>query len=669
MHIVRAGMEHDVLKANNKVAHENFHRFKENGIRSIDFMGSIGSGKTTLIIEMGERLKAEGKRVLIVAGDVTGDDDYSRFKKAGLDAINCNTDKECHLDANLVRAHLGGVDLSKYDVVLVENVGNLVCPADFPLGTDYRAVIVSTTEGDDMVRKHHAVFQHSDVAIINKMDIADTVGVDPQIVINDYAKLTGGLKRMYACSAKKGEGVEEIIAAFGLRLKIQGRDRMVAMKVLTIGGGAREHAVVEALARAGAEIYAVMNNINPGIEQRATEVLNCSEDNTDKICDFALNNFVDYAFVGPEGPLASGIVDALQNIGVKCASPTLEAARIETSKTFMREIVEKYEIEGNLENQSFEVPEEAIGYLMRATYPVAIKPVGLTGGKGVKVQGDQLKDLDEAIAYIREIFDSNMGGGKVIIERKAEGEEFTQMVFTNGEDVIPMPLVQDHKRAYEGDLGPNTGGMGSYSDADHLLPFIRREERDKAVDIVRCIVKALAAEGCPYHGVMYGQFMLTKAGPKIIEINARFGDPEAMNVLTLLKSDFTDLIRWMAGGKLKSDVVFENKATVCKYVVPRGYGTHPEPGHTISVDRDAVEDHGGMVYFGNVDLKDGKLLTGTSRSIGIVGVGTTLEEANANCEKGLTFVKCDAIEMRHDIGAAPLLKSRIDHMNRIRGGQ
>lgn len=215
MHIIQAGMEFDVLRANNKIAHENYHLLKEHGIKSVDFMGSIGAGKTALIIEIGKRLVSRGKRVCVIAGDVTGDDDFTRFREAGLDAVNCNTGKECHLDANLIKKCLADIDLDKYDVMIIENVGNLVCPADFPLGTDFRAVVVSTTEGDDMVRKHHAVFQHSDIAILNKMDIADAVGVDPSVITKDYNKLTGGLKEMYTCSARKGNGVDEIIDAFG----------------------------------------------------------------------------------------------------------------------------------------------------------------------------------------------------------------------------------------------------------------------------------------------------------------------------------------------------------------------------------------------------------------------------------------------------------------------
>ncbi|MBR4180817.1 MAG: hydrogenase nickel incorporation protein HypB [Candidatus Methanomethylophilaceae archaeon] len=215
MHIVQPGMEIDVLKENNKIANENYRLLKSHKIKSVDFMGSIGAGKTALIIKLAEKLRAKGVRVCAIAGDVTGADDYGRFEKSGLEAVNCNTGHECHLDANLVKKSLAKVDLSRYDVVFIENVGNLVCPADFPLGTDYRVVVVSTTEGDDMVRKHHDIFLHSDIAILNKMDIADAVGVDPNVIMEDYKKLTGGLKTMYPCSARKDEGIDEILAALG----------------------------------------------------------------------------------------------------------------------------------------------------------------------------------------------------------------------------------------------------------------------------------------------------------------------------------------------------------------------------------------------------------------------------------------------------------------------
>ncbi|AIZ57234.1 putative hydrogenase nickel incorporation protein HypB [Candidatus Methanoplasma termitum] len=216
MHIVQVGMEYDVLRENNKIANSNYRLLKDHGIKTIEFMGSIGSGKTALIIKLAEKMRKKGLKACAIAGDVTGDDDQRRMKASGLESVNCNTGHECHLDANLIKKSLEKIDLDRYDVILIENVGNLVCPADFPLGADYRVVVISTTEGDDMVRKHHDIFLHSDVAILNKMDIADAVGVDPEIILNDYRKLTGGLKTMYRCSVRTEDGLDEIMSALGL---------------------------------------------------------------------------------------------------------------------------------------------------------------------------------------------------------------------------------------------------------------------------------------------------------------------------------------------------------------------------------------------------------------------------------------------------------------------
>ena len=216
MHMITPGMEIDVLKENHRLAHENHRLMRDHNVKSVDFMGSIGAGKTALIIKLAEKLREKGVRVCAIAGDVTGVDDYTRFEKSGLEAVNCNTGHECHLDAHLIHHALDDVDLDKYDVVFIENVGNLVCPADFPLGTDYGVVVVSTTEGDDMVRKHHDIFQHSDIAILNKIDIADAVDVDPEVITGDYEKLTGGAKKMYKCSVKKDQGLDEILEALNL---------------------------------------------------------------------------------------------------------------------------------------------------------------------------------------------------------------------------------------------------------------------------------------------------------------------------------------------------------------------------------------------------------------------------------------------------------------------
>lgn len=437
-------------------------------------------------------------------------------------------------------------------------------------------------------------------------------------------------------------------------------------KVLAIGGGGREHAAVEAFHRSGAEIYAVMKNSNPGIIRRCKEYLLCDEKDVGRICTFAKEKKVEIAFVGPEAPLEAGIVDALEKEGIKCASPTKAAARIETSKSFMRELVKKHRIEGNLDFAAFDNAKDAIEYAKNVKHEIVVKPVGLTGGKGVKVQGEHLHSVEDVAEYINEIFDMNIGGAGVILEERAVGEEFTQMVFCDGKNIKPMPLVQDHKRAYEGDVGPNTGGMGSYTDSDHLMPFVTPEERKASLGIIQKIVDAMAAEGCPYRGPMYGQFMLTVNGPKIIEINARFGDPEAMNVLTLLKSDFTDICKRIADGTLTCDVEFADDATVCKYVVPEGYGVKSVSGKEIKVDVESIEKCNSMVYFANVSQEGDRLLTGTSRSIGVVGIGKTISDAEKNCESALKFVKCDHVFVRHDIGTAALVKKRVDHMKQLR---
>lgn len=438
------------------------------------------------------------------------------------------------------------------------------------------------------------------------------------------------------------------------------------MRILTVGGGGREHAAVEALFRSGAKIYSVMKNANPGIISRAEEYELIDETSVDKVCEFAVRHKAEYAYIGPEAPLEAGLVDALEKAGVRCAAPTKSAARIETSKSFMRKLVQKHNIDGNLGFADFDNASDAEEYLKSIDFEIVVKPVGLTGGKGVKVQGEHLHNHAETMDYIREIFDRNVGGAGIILEERAIGEEFTQMIFVDGTHISPMPLVQDHKRAYEGDVGPNTGGMGSYTDSDHLLPFIKDSDRKQALEILQRIVDAMRAEGCPYRGPMYGQFMLTAKGPKIIEINARFGDPEAMNVLPILKTGFSDIIRRMATGDLTGDIAFDNKATVCKYVVPKGYGVKSESGHRISVDEDAVRRCGAEVFYANVDMVSGELVTGASRSIGMVGIADTLEEAEENCEKALGFVKCDAMFVRHDIGTRQLIQRRIDHMEELR---
>ena len=441
------------------------------------------------------------------------------------------------------------------------------------------------------------------------------------------------------------------------------------MKVLAIGGGGREHAIVEALARSGADVYACMKNSNPGIRRTAADCLLADEMDLSKVVDYAVSKGVSMAVVGPEAPLEVGLADALVAAGIPVASPTKAAARIETSKIFARELMLKHNIAGRAKFAVASSVEDVKRALDELGDDVVVKPTGLTGGKGVKVFGEHLRSRDDTIAYAEEILDKKIGGrASLVIEERLIGEEFTLQAFCDGTRLAPMPAVQDHKRAFEGDEGPNTGGMGSYSQAGGLLPFLSQPEYDSAVNIMRRTVAALKEEGAEYKGTLYGQFMLTKDGPKIVEFNARFGDPEAMNTLTILDDDFTAVCEGMAHGSLPSEnVVFAGKATVCKYVVPEGYGVKPLSGEEIEIDEKAISDEGAILYYANVNASEGRVYTTTSRAAGVVGVADEIADAEDVAERAIRHIS-GRIAIRHDIGKKEMIDTRVRHMTEIRGG-
>lgn len=439
------------------------------------------------------------------------------------------------------------------------------------------------------------------------------------------------------------------------------------MRVLAVGGGAREHAMAHALARSGADVFVCMKNSNPGIARLAKEVALVDERDVTEVVGFARSRGVELAVVGPEAPLEVGLVDGLVAAGIPTAGPTKGAARIETSKSFMRNLMKKHGIRGSVRFVKADTVHDTIKALDELGTDIVVKPVGLTGGKGVKVVGEHLMTKDDILAYASEIISRKIGGASIVLEERLVGEEFTLQAFCDGKRVVPMPAVQDHKRAYEGDQGPNTGGMGSYSQNDGLLPFLPRQDYADAVAIMTDTVGALKREEAEYRGPLYGQFMLTKDGPKVIEFNARFGDPEAMNVLSLLESDFGAICQGMAAGDLSgTDVRFANKASVCKYVVPQGYGSKPLSGEEIVVDEKAIEDAGAILYYANVNEKDGKVYTTTSRSVGVVGVADSLEEAERVAEDGVRHVS-GKVFVRHDIGKKDVLDRKVARMNEIRG--
>ncbi|MFA6305536.1 MAG: phosphoribosylamine--glycine ligase [Candidatus Gracilibacteria bacterium] len=435
-------------------------------------------------------------------------------------------------------------------------------------------------------------------------------------------------------------------------------------RILLLGNGAREHAIAETFLKSAQrpEIFVVGKTKNPGLAKISTDYLMADVCDKDAIREFAAKVKPDFAVVGPEAPIAFGIVDMLLEMGIKSASPLQTVGRLESSKSFTRNLLEKYGIPGNPKFKVFFAEDGMREFLESLGGDFVVKADGLKGGKGVKVSGDHLNGIDEAFSYAKECLAEV---GKVVIEEKLVGQEFSLMSFCDGENTKDMPAVQDHKRAFEGDKGPNTGGMGTYSCADHSMPFLTENDLRQASDITRLVAKALKEETqSHFKGVMYGGFIAVKDGVRLIEYNARFGDPEAMNVLPLLKSDFVEICEAIINGDLNNvKIEFENKATVCKYAVPNGYPDAAIKGEKIEV---GVMPEGVKVYFASVDEKaDGLYLAG-SRAVAVVGVADGLEAAERLAEEGVCAIKGPVFH-RKDIGTKELIQKRVEMMKEIRG--
>ncbi|MGN1322093.1 MAG: phosphoribosylamine--glycine ligase [Methanosphaera sp.] len=438
------------------------------------------------------------------------------------------------------------------------------------------------------------------------------------------------------------------------------------MKILVVGSGAREHAIAKALDRT-ADVYTYMGRKNPGLARLSVNYEVNDESDFDSIINFAKDNEVELAFIGPEAPLEKGIVDELAKEGIPSVGPTKKAAQIETNKAFMRQLFDDYKIPGSIKHGTFYDLDEAYKYVDEFGGPVVIKPIGLTGGKGVKIVGDQLADNDEAKEYVKEIFDQKMGGFEgVVIEELLLGEEYTIQAFVDGEHILPMPAAQDHPHAFEGNKGPITGGMGSYSDKNHLLPFLTKKDYDESVSIMKQTIDAIKEEAEPYKGILYGQFMLCADGPKIIEYNARFGDPESMNVLSLLEYDLAQIARQIVDGELNT-VVFSNKASVCKYVVPDKYPNTEANDTIVTIDEEKINDLDAEVYYAAVysDENDDIKLT-SSRAIAVLAVRDTISESEKACEEAINYINGEVYH-RRDVATEALLNEKIEHMKEIRG--
>ncbi len=425
--------------------------------------------------------------------------------------------------------------------------------------------------------------------------------------------------------------------------------------VLLIGGGGREHAIARALEDSEADLYACAGNKNPGIARIAAGFETLETTDPDAVVDYAEDVEATIAVVGPEAPLDAGVADALEDAGIYAFGPKADDARIETDKAFQRRFMAENDIPGCPDFETFDDMDAACEFVDEYDGDLAIKPAGLTGGKGVKVIGDQVTP-EEGKEYIR-----NSDYDRIVLEERLIGEEVTIQAFVANGAFETAPAVQDHKRAYEGDEGPNTGGMGSYSDATASLPFMTEDDYEEAVSIIEATVDALE----DYRGILYGQFMLTSEGPKVIEFNARFGDPEAMNTLPVLETEFLDVLTAARDGEAPPELEFASQATVCKYAVPEGYPTDPEAGAKVQVDEESAGD--ALLYYASVDERDDGIYTTTSRSFAVVGVADSISEAEEIAEDALAVAGDEGLHMRHDIGKADLVQRRIDHMNELRG--
>ena len=421
------------------------------------------------------------------------------------------------------------------------------------------------------------------------------------------------------------------------------------MRILIIGSGGREHTLAWKIAQSPkvAQIFCAPGNA--GTAQFATNVQIGAEDILG-LRDFAKNNHIDLTVVGPEVPLVLGIVDEFESHGLKVFGPKKNAALIEGSKIFAKNLMKKYNIP-SADFLSFTEEAEAKKFLKKIGAPVVVKADGLAAGKGVIICQTE-KEAERAIERILREKEFGDAGNEVIIEECLEGEEASILAFTDGKTVIPMVTSQDHKRINDGDTGPNTGGMGAYSPApvvtDEMLNQILKE-------ILESTISAMAAEGSPYKGVLYCGLMITKKGPQVLEFNCRFGDPETQAVLPRLKSDLVEVMEAVIDSKLEGyKLDWDKKAAVCVVLASGGYPGKYKKGIEIENLDKAREAENAIIFHAGTKEENGKIITSGGRVLGVTALGEDIQKAIDQAYKVVQVIKFKGMHYRRDIGKKAL---------------
>lgn len=419
------------------------------------------------------------------------------------------------------------------------------------------------------------------------------------------------------------------------------------MKVLIVGSGGREHAIAWSVSKSKRvdKIYCAPGN--GGISEIA-ECVDIAAMEFDKLADFAAEKQIDLTIIGMDDPLVGGIVDVFEERGLRVFGPRQNAAVIEGSKSFSKDLMKKYHIP-TCHYETFDSPEEALIYLENAKFPIVLKADGLALGKGVLI----CQNLQEAEAGVTTLMlDKQFGdaGNKIVIEDFMTGREASVLCFCDGTHIAPMTSAQDHKRAKDGDKGLNTGGMGTFSPS----PFYTEEIRKLCEEqIYQPTMDAMKAEGRDFVGILFVGLMLTEEGPKVLEYNARFGDPEAQVVLPRMKNDIMDVIDACIDGRLQEvELQFEDNAAVCVVLASDGYPEHYEKGKLITFSKEFSAEDGYYVFHAGTKCTEEGIVTNGGRVLGVTAKGATLQEARENAYKATEWVSFENKYMRNDIGKA-----------------